>query len=144
VDDDVTFVQVLARTLAKRGLEPLCAHDPDSALALARAHRPAFAVVDLKIAEAPGLAPIAALAAQLPVTRIVILTGYASIATAVEAVKLGATHYLCKPAWVDEILAAFDYTACNAEVPVPAQPLSVERLEWKHIQKVLQANGGNV
>ena len=143
VDDDETFAQVLARALRKRGFEALVAHDLAGALAHAGA-APAYAVVDLKLAESSGLQVIAALRAALPALNIVMLTGYASIATAVEAVKLGATHYLCKPASVDEILAAFALTAGNADTQVPEQPLSVDRLEWEHIQKVLQANGGNI
>ena len=76
-------------------------------------------------------------------TRIVMLTGYASIATAVEAIKLGATHYLAKPADADEIVAALQRTAGDATTPVADSPLSVDRLEWEHIQKVLAEHGGN-
>lgn len=144
VDDDATFAQVLARALGKRGFATLIAHDPDTALALARAQQPTHAVVDLKLAEHSGLQVIAALAQTLPTIRIVMLTGYASIATAVEAVKLGATHYLCKPASVDEIIDAFQHDTGNADVDVPETPLSVDRLEWEHIQKVLQDNDGNI
>ena len=159
VDDDVTFAQVLARAMRKRGFEAFVAHDIDSALNLAREHlsknhfsqnnssqnnRPAYAVVDLKLAEQSGLQLIEALAALLPTINIVMLTGYASIATAVEAVKLGATHYLCKPAGVDEILDAFNLGDGDASIELPDAPLSIDRLEWEHIQKVLQANHGNI
>ena len=144
VDDDITFTQVLARALAKRGFEPLVAHNLETALPLACAQQPGFAVVDLKLAESSGLQVIAELARELPTIRIVMLTGYASIATAVEAVKLGATQYLCKPAGVDEILDAFAHDTGNADIDVPENPLSVDRLEWEHIQKVLQDNGGNI
>ena len=77
-------------------------------------------------------------------TRIVVVTGYASIATAVEAVKLGAVHYLAKPADADEVVAAFYKKEGDASVPVANQPLSVNRLEWEHIQKVLSENNGNI
>ena len=76
--------------------------------------------------------------------RIVVLTGYASVATAVEAIKLGATHYLAKPVDADEVVAAFGRTRGDAGTPVPSRPLSVDRLEWEHIQRVLAENGGNI
>jgi two-component system response regulator RegA len=144
VDDDPTFCQVLARALNKRGYSTATAHTGEQALQIAATQPPRGAVVDLKLADESGLALIDALRRQLPELKIVMLTGYASIATAVEAVKLGATHYLCKPASVDEILAAFDLIGGNPAVPVPEQPPSVDRLEWEHIQKVLQDNAGNI
>jgi len=147
VDDDITFSQVLARAMRKRGFETFVAHDIESALNLARsnlAQTPAYAVIDLKLAEQSGLQLIAALATALPEINIVMLTGYASIATAVEAVKLGATHYLCKPAGVDEILEAFNLGSGNANIELPGNPLSIDRLEWEHIQKILQDNQGNI
>jgi two-component system response regulator RegA len=144
VDDDVTFCQVLARALNKRGYTTAIAHNGREALEAAATRRPRGAVVDLKLADESGLALIDGLRQELPDLKIVMLTGYASIATAVEAVKLGATHYLCKPATVDEILASFDLVTGNPEVPVPEQPPSIDRLEWEHIQKVLQDNDGNI
>lgn len=144
VDDDETFAQVLARALGKRGYRAIAAHAPAAAVALAIQHQPAYAIVDLKIAEHSGLALIEQLAAQVPGINIVMLTGYASIATAVEAVKLGATHYLCKPATLDEILEAFTLRSGKADVALPENPLSVDRLEWEHIQKVLRDNDGNI
>lgn len=144
VDDDVTFAQVLARSLSKRGYETCITHDIAGALALAQTRVPMYAVVDLKLADSSGLILIEQLVAAVPGIHIVMLTGYASIATAVEAVKLGATQYLCKPASVDEILDAFSQRAGKADVDVPETPLSVDRLEWEHIQKVLQDNDGNI
>lgn len=144
VDDDVTFCQVLTRALERRGLSTVSAHDLDSALALARTERPQCAVVDLKLADQSGLQVISALKALLPEIRIVMLTGYSSIATAVEAVKLGAVNYLCKPAGTEEILAALALSAGNPELELPEQPPSVERLEWEHIQKVLHDCDGNI
>jgi len=144
VDDDATFCQVLTRALERRGFSTLSAHDLDSALRLAREHQPRHAVVDLKLADQSGLQVISALKTLLPAIHIVMLTGYSSIATAVEAVKLGAINYLCKPASVDEILNALALSAGNPAVELPEQPPSVERLEWEHIQKVLRDFDGNI
>jgi two-component system, response regulator RegA len=144
VDDDATFCQVLTRALQRRGLSAVSAHDLPTALQLAQRHQPRHAVVDLKLADTSGLQVIGALRQLLPDIRIVMLTGYSSIATAVEAVKLGAVNYLCKPAGTDEILAALALSAANPAIDLPEQPPSVERLEWEHIQKVLQDHGGNI
>jgi len=144
VDDDAIFCQVLTRALERRGLSVHSAHDLEQALALARARQPRNAVVDLKLADQSGLQVISALKTLLPDIRIVMLTGYSSIATAVEAVKLGAVNYLCKPASTEEILAALALSAGNPAIEVPEQPPSVERLEWEHIQKVLHDCEGNI
>jgi two-component system response regulator RegA len=144
VDDDVTFTTVLSRALSKRGFAVTVAHDVPSALQLARAAPPEYAVVDLKMPGDSGLMLIQALTALDQETRIVMLTGYASIATAVEAIKLGAIHYLAKPADADEIVAAFERASGDAGIAVTASPLSVNRLEWEHIQKVLNEHEGNI
>jgi two-component system response regulator RegA len=144
VDDDISFCQVLMRALTRRELSVACAHDLDSALQLAIAHRPRRALVDLKLADTSGLQVISALKEELPEIVIVMLTGYSSIATAVEAVKRGATNYLCKPVGADEILDAFSVADIAAAPPAPSQPLSVDRLEWEHIQKVLLEHEGNI
>lgn len=143
VDDDATFCSVLSRALEKRGFGVTVAHSVEDALPLAQANPPEYAVVDLKMNGASGLVLIQALHELDPATRIVVLTGYASIATAVEAIKLGATQYLSKPANADEIVAAFGHAA-SAELPLSAQPPTVERLEWEHIQRVLQEQQGNI
>ncbi len=143
VDDDVTFCSVLSRALEKRGFAVTIAHSVEEATPLAQASPPEYAVVDLKMAGASGLTLIRTLHELDPATRIVVLTGYASIATAVEAIKLGATQYLSKPANADEIVAAFGHLA-SPEIPLNAQPPSVERVEWEHIQRVLQENQGNI
>ncbi len=143
VDDDATFCTVLSRALEKRGFHVTVAHSVEAAMPLAQSSPPEFAVVDLKMDGASGLVLIKALHELDPATRIVVLTGYASIATAVEAIKLGATQYLAKPANADEIVAAFGHLA-SAELPVNARPPSVERLEWEHIQRVLHENQGNI
>ncbi|MDR0779072.1 MAG: response regulator, partial [Pseudomonadales bacterium] len=118
-----------------------------AAITLARADAPQLAVVDLKIAQESGLDVLGPLLACNPSMRILILTGYSSIATAVAAIKLGAWDYACKPLDADEILQKLgldgDATP-TASSSVPGQPLSVDRLEWEHIQRVLTENAGNI
>ncbi|WP_035383217.1 response regulator transcription factor [Ferriphaselus sp. R-1] len=143
VDDDATFCAVLAKALLKRGFAVTSANSVEQALPLAAANPPEFAVVDLKMDGASGLVLVKALHELDPATRIVMLTGYASIATAVEAIKLGATQYLTKPANADEIIEAFGHAA-SADIEPNVQPTSVDRLEWEHIQRVLQDHDGNV
>ena len=144
VDDDATFCQVLGLALSRRGFAVQTAYGRAAALQLARARPPDYAVVDLNLAGDSGLGLIAELLALDPAIRIVVLTGYASIATAVEAIKLGAVNYLAKPADADEVLAALAATGGDPTVPVNARPLSIARLEWEHIQRVLRENGGNI
>lgn len=144
VDDDLTFCEVLARALEKRGFVVSTAHDVVTACALAAENPPEYAVVDLKMSGPSGLVLIQRLKELDAETRIVMLTGYASIATAVEAIKLGATHYLAKPADADEIVAALLRDEGNPDFPVSGTPPSVERLQWEHIQKVLKENDDNI
>ncbi len=143
VDDDVVFCQVLARALEKRGYVVTVAHSVEQAMPLAQDNPPEYAVVDLKMDGTSGLALVQALHELDPATRIVMLTGYASIATAVEAIKLGATQYLAKPANADEIVAAFGHLP-SPDLPLNAQITTVERLEWEHIQRVLHEHQGNI
>jgi two-component system response regulator RegA len=143
VDDDATFRNVLSRALDKRGFAVATADSVEQALPLAAANPPEYAVLDLKMEGVSGLVLVQKLHELDPATRIVVLTGYASIATAVEAIKLGATQYLSKPANADEIVAAFGHNP-SADIPLNAQPASVERLEWEHIQRVLHENGDNI
>ena len=144
VEDDAVFARVLAKSLAARGLKVTHAASSADALKVAREQTFAAAVLDLKLENETSLALIPALKALHPDMRILMLTGYASIQTAVEAIKLGATQYLPKPASVEEILAALSNEAANPEIPVTTQPLSVDRLEWEHIQRVLSENDGNI
>lgn len=144
VDDDVTFCQVLARALEKRGFAVSVAHDVVSATELALANPPEYAVIDLKMPGPSGLVLVQRLKELDAETSIVMLTGYASVATAVEAIKLGATHYLPKPADADEIIAALMRTEGDPHLPMIGSPLSVDRLEWEHIQKVLSEHEGNI
>ncbi|MBZ0131630.1 MAG: response regulator transcription factor [Rhodocyclaceae bacterium] len=145
IDDDPVFNRVLSRALKQRGHSVVSACSAAEAGEAIPAARAARVVLDLNIAGTSGLTLIAPLLAANPACRIVVLTGYASIATAVEAIKLGATHYLAKPTDVDAILAAFEATAPQAEQAAPtSQPLSVDRLEWEHIQRVLKEHDGNI
>ena len=144
VDDDEAFLQVMGRALRRRGFEVLPATTADEALEAARRHSPTRAVVDLKLEESSGLDLVPELKAIVPGMVIVILTGYASIATTVTAIKRGAADYLPKPAGVDEVIRAL-----AGGHPAPSEddeyhPLSVDRLEWEHIQKVLQEHDGNI
>ncbi len=144
VDDDETFRHILSKALANRGFNVSTAPDVDTAISVAEASPPEFAVVDMKMPGPSGLVLIKRLKELDAQTRIVMLTGYASIATAVEAVKLGATHYLAKPADVDDIVAALYKTEGEENTPLPVSPLSVDRLEWEHIQRVLNEHDGNI
>lgn len=144
VDDDEAFTQVLKRALDRRGFSCRTAANAEQALRMVKADTFAHAVVDLKIATDSGLRLIPALKQLRPDMAIVMLTGYSSVATAVEAVKLGAVNYLCKPASVDEILAAFTATDGNPDTALPELRPSIDRLEWEHIQTVLQEHDGNI
>lgn len=144
VDDDPTFCDVLARALRKRGFEAHIANDVDSGVVLAEEVEPEYAVIDLRIGYDSGLVLVRRLHELDANTRIVMLTGYASIATAVEAIKLGAVHYLTKPADADEIVAALHRDEGDETVEIKDKPLSVRRLEWEHLQKILVEHGGNI
>jgi len=143
IDDDLAFAAVLARALARRGVASRHAASPSAALQ-ALDPAPAGILLDLNLAGDSGLALLPALKARCPASCIVVLTGFASIATAVEAVKLGATQYLAKPADADAILAAFGQQEPDPDLPVAAQPMSVKRLTWEHVQRVLAEHEGNV
>ena len=144
VDDDLTFCAVLGRAMSRRGFSVTCAHSVEQALECAEVCTPEYAIIDLRLPGMSGLILVEKLKALDPGTRIVMLTGYASIATAVEAIKLGATHYLAKPVDADEIVVAFERTSGDADVQISSHPLSVDRLEWEYIQRVLNENKGNI
>ncbi len=148
VDDEEIFCEVLAEALERHGYRIDVSHDTESALIRARANPPDYALIDLRMPGPSGLTLIRALTDLKPAIRIVILTGYASIATAVEAIKLGAVHYLTKPTGVEDILAALrenaSETAASIAAPLPAQRPSPDRLEWEYLQKVLQEHEGNI
>ncbi len=144
VDDDQTFCMVLKSALEKRHYEVLVAHDVASGIMLAEQMFPEYAVIDLRIGIESGLELVKKLISLDDNTRIVMLTGFASIATAVEAIKLGATHYLTKPANADEIVAALLKNEGDSTAAISDVPLSVKRLEWEHLQKVLMQHEGNI
>jgi two-component system response regulator RegA len=143
VDDDVTFCRVLSAALVKRGFCVTVAHSVEQAIPLAKANPPEFAIVDMKMGGAPGLVLVKVLHELDPNTRIVVLTGYASINTAVEAIKLGATQYLAKPANADGIVAAFSHQA-DSNIALTAPAGNIESLEWEHIQRVLHEYDQNI
>ena len=145
VDDDPAFSTVLARVLQRRGEQALTASNGEQAMAQLQSENIDRVVLDLKLEQESGLAILQQLLECQPTLEVVILTGYSSISTTVEAIKLGATHYLCKPAGVEEIIAAFESRRGKAgEVPLQDSPPSVNRLEWEHIQKVLNQHHGNI
>ena len=145
VDDDRAFCTAMAGALRRRGHQVVVAHDHDEALAEAEAWKPQRALIDLRMPGRGGLEVVAALRERLPELRMVVLTGFGSIATAVEAIKLGAVHYLTKPAAVDEILAAFERTEpVLVETPASTRAASLDELEWEHLQRVLTDCNGNI
>jgi two-component system response regulator RegA len=144
VDDDQDFLNALEPAMRKRGFLVSLANSAESAFELAKNDPPEFAVVDLKMSGNSGLVLVRQLASLNAGTRIVVLTGFASVTTAVEAIKLGATHYLAKPVDADEIVAAFEKQTGDDEVELASNPLPIERLEWEHIQRVLAEHDGNI
>ncbi len=145
VDDDVRFAETLARALGRRGWRTAVAHEPPAALELLRGGAPDAAIVDLRLGDADGLALLEPLRAAGPAMRILVLTGYASIATAVTAVKLGADDYLTKPVTAKTVADALQRDgAGRASAGQAATPMSPRRLEWEHIQRVLAENDGNI
>lgn len=154
IDDDATFANVLARSLSRKGHQAQVANDGGTALALLREQALAIvithAVLDLKLAETTGLQLLPQLLALQPTLQVVVLTGYASVATTVDAIKQGAMNYLTKPATVEEILAAFDIagsspnSGSSVQESIDDNPLSVQRVEWEYIQRQLMANNNNI
>ena len=148
IDDDEVFTRVLARALGARGFAVAVANDAAQARAHVRAEPVQFAVLDLKLGADNGLALIPELKALRPELRILLLTGYASIAPAVEAIKRGADDYLAKPVDADAIVHALLETqhagAASDEVALPHAPPPLKRLEWEHIQRVLTECEGNI
>ncbi len=146
VDDDEAWRRRLERAFRERGFDVRMAGTYDEGLALAQQESPEFAVVDLRMPGRSGLELVRDLHAIDPQTRILVLTGYGSIATAIDAVRLGATNYLPKPADVDEILAAFDKGEAPPQTTLdPAfEPPSLARAEWEHINRVLADCAGNI
>lgn len=143
VDDDIPFVTRLARAMEKRGFEPLVANSVAEGREIAERDAPGFAVVDLRLEDGSGLDVVEALREKRENARIIVLTGYGAIATAVAAVKLGATDYLSKPADADDITAAL-LASGDALPPPPENPMSADRVRWEHIQRVYEQCDRNV
>ena len=147
LDDDEVFSATLARSLTRRGFDTTVAHTGEQALNAAKLTAFDFVTIDLHLEKDSGLQWIASLRKALPNASMLVLTGYASIATTVQAIKLGADDYLAKPANVDSILSALQGSAPGepvAGLAAPPVPLSVDRLEWEHIQRVLAEHDGNI
>lgn len=145
VEDDAAFARTLSRSFERRGYRVLTAPSLDAVNELLQQHAPHYAVVDLKLkGEASGLACVQSLHAHDPDMLIVVLTGFASIATAVEAIKLGACHYLAKPSNTDDIEAAFNRVEGNAEVGLTERASSIKTLEWERIHETLAETGFNI
>lgn len=144
VDDDAVYRERLAKAITARGYEVCTAADAEAAVALAEIESPELAVLDLRMPGESGLELLRRLKAIDPTTRVLMLTGYGSIATAMEAVRLGAVHYLTKPADVDDILAAFHRDSEAADGGAEVETPSLARVEWEHIQRVLHDCEGNL
>src|SRR5690606_34981302 len=144
VDDDPTFTRVMARAMERRGLRVRVAGSAEEGLAAARRDLPEYAVLDLKMEGESGLVRLPKLWELDAALPGLILTGCSSIATAVEAIKRGACNYLCKPADADDVLAALLSTHADLDSLVPDNPMSVDRLQWEHIQRVLAEHEGNI
>lgn len=143
VDDDEPFVKRLARAMEKRGFEPVTADSVAAGRALVEQSPPAYAVVDLRLEDGNGLDVVELLRERRPECRIVVLTGYGAIATAVAAVKIGATDYLSKPADANELTNAL--LAKGEALPeLPDNPMSADRVRWEHIQRVYEMCDRNV
>jgi two-component system, response regulator RegA len=145
VEDDEAFQRTLSRSFERRGYAVLHASSLESMQEVLAAHTPAYAVVDLKLAgKSSGLACVEVLHRHNPDMLIVVLTGYASIATAVEAIKLGACQYLVKPSNTDDIETAFNKAGGDADIDVTPRATSIKTLEWERIHETLAATGFNI
>ncbi len=141
VEDDAVFRATLGRALAARGFRVVAAASAAEGRAEARRETPSFAVLDLKLPDGSGLALLAELRRDAPELRAVILTGWGSIATAMEAIRLGAVDFLAKPVDVDRVASAL---RAEAAMPAVGSVPSLDRVEWEHIQRVLAECGGNI
>ena len=144
IEDDAAFARTLGRSFERRDYEVLLAASLDQATELRKDRSPGYAVVDLKLNGESGLACVKALHDHDPEILTVVLTGYASIATAVEAIKLGACHYLAKPANTDDIEAAFSKAAGDVDVSLDGRPTSIKTLEWERIHQTLVETDFNI
>jgi two-component system, response regulator RegA len=144
VDSDAALCETLAKALGTRGFDVTVAHTAKQASLLVDDDLPQYAVIALKLPDASGLKLISTLRALGPHMRIVVLTAYPSIRTAIEAIKLGAADYLTKPAGADEVISALQRDRGNDNLAVSKKTMSVHQAEWEYIIKVLHANNGNI
>ena len=143
VDDDKSFLQRLAKAVEARGFTVTTAESVADGLRQVEQAAPAYAVIDMRLLDGSGLDVISALKRRRPDARAIILTGYGNIATAVNAVKLGAVDYLAKPADADDILAAL-LNQETSKIAPPENPMSADRVRWEHIQRIYELCGRNV
>jgi two-component system response regulator RegA len=143
VEDDFSFLQRLAKALEQRGFSVTTAESVSEGLLQVEKTAPAYAVVDMRLGDGNGLDVISALKCRRPDARGIILTGYGNIATAVNAVKLGAVDYLAKPVDADDVVAAL-LALDNAKIEPPENPMSADRVRWEHIQRIYELCGRNV
>ena len=143
LDDDAPFVRRLSRAMEKRGFEPVIAESVAEGKDVVASKPPAYAVVDLRLEDGNGLDVVEVLREQRPEARIVVLTGYGAIASAVSAVKIGATDYLAKPADANDITNAL-IAREEDKPPPPDNPMSADRVRWEHIQRVFELCDRNV
>jgi len=144
VEDDASFARALGKSFERRDYEVRLCQRVDELKGLLETYDPQYAVVDLKLTDGSGLECVKILSEHDPEMKIVVLTGFASIATAVEAIKLGACHYLAKPSNTDDIEAAFRKADGDTSVVVASRPTSIKNLEWEHIHEVLADTEFNI
>ncbi|MCD2324325.1 response regulator transcription factor [Sphingomonas sp. IC-56] len=144
IEDDAVLARTLARSFERRGYQAVVLGSPTGLAEAAEQLQPTHAIIDLRLGGASGLGCIRTLHEHDEGTRIVVLTGFASIATAVEAIKLGATNYLTKPANTDDIEAAFDKVDGDEDANITTRPTSIKTLEWEHIHQVLVETDFNI
>ncbi len=143
VEDDTSFLQRLAKAMESRGFAVTTAESVADGLMQVERAAPGFAVVDMRLGDGNGLDVISALKRRRPDARAIILTGYGNIATAVNAVKLGAVDYLAKPVDADDVVAAL-FAHENKKIEPPENPMSADRVRWEHIQRIYELCGRNV
>ncbi len=144
IEDDDAFSAVAASALRRRGFDLRVASSTAMAQKLLDEFLPHYAVLDLRLGEESGLTLLPVIFQHVPECRVVVLTGYASIATAVEAIKLGAINYLTKPVSIEELLHALGKQEKNPDIPPAAEPMSVRRAAWEHVHRVVQEADGNI
>ena len=142
IDDDEAFLQILTRSLARQGITAITAHNHEQALDTLAKEPVSRCVLDLNLAGESGLQLLPELLDQQPDLEVLVLTGYGSIATAVEAMRRGAVNYLCKPVTVSQLMQGFE--PLEGMPDLRAEPPSVEEMEWEHIQRVLNEHEGNI